>query len=57
LYAALQEKKTMIVTQDFLRDHKYCVRGVGLMFRRWLESKKIAPLQIESKNKIYLEVL
>ena len=26
-----------------LRDHKYCVRGVGVMFKRWIEFKRITP--------------
>ena len=24
-----------------LRDHKYYLRGVGLAFKRWIESKRI----------------
>ncbi len=34
-----------------LRDHKFYLRGIGTVFKRWIESKRIIPFNLKPENK------
>jgi hypothetical protein len=49
--ACLKDQKSLFLTEDMLRDHKFYLRGIGTVFKRWIESKRIIPFNLQPENK------